>query len=414
MNESYEAAKAASQLVYSTIAENSLMTDRQRRDRLYDRLQTATSKFMVLEIRRKNVLVDTFNAIWRREERELMRPLKIRLGEEGGEEGLDSGGVQQEFFRLAIAEALNPDYGTFTIDTRTKMTWFQPGSPEPLWKFELIGMIISLAVYNGLTLPVTFPKALYRKLLDEEVTELHHIADGWPDLANGLTSLLEWDEKDGLVEDIFARTYEFSVEQFGQPVSREMDTSTRWPQFSDLQTSSNPEDAPLVTNENRNNYVSDYIRWLTDISVHPQFEAFKTGFFSCIDRRSISLFDPETLQSIVEGIQEIDISEMRRATRYVGWDASHKSVRDFWSIVKRYDLEQKRKLLEFVTASDRVPVGGMRNLQFTLQRNGVDDGHLPSSYTCYGILLLPEYSSKEVLREKLAMALENSKGFGFA
>ena len=414
MNESYEAAKAANNLVYSTIAENSLMTDRQRRDRLYDRLQTATSKFMVLEIRRKNVLLDTFNSIWRREERELMRPLKIRLGEEGGEEGLDSGGVQQEFFRLAIAEALNPDYGTFTIDTRTKMTWFQPGSPEPLWKFELIGMIISLAVYNGLTLPVTFPKALYRKLLDEEVTELHHIADGWPDLANGLTSLLEWDEKDGLVEDIFARTYEFSVEQFGQPVSREMDTSSRWPQFSDLQTSSNPEDAPLVTNENRNNYVSDYIRWLTDISIRPQFDAFKAGFFSCIDRRSITLFDPETLQSVVEGIQEIDISEMRRAARYVGWDASHRSVRDFWSIVKRYDLEQKRKLLEFVTASDRVPVGGMRNLQFTLQRNGVDDGHLPSIYTCYGILLLPEYSSKDVLREKLGMALENSKGFGFA
>lgn len=294
------------------------------------------------------------------------------------------------------------------------MTWFQPGSLEPLWKYQLIGMIVSLAVYNGLTLPVTFPKALYRKLLDEEVTELHHIADGWPDLANGLTTLLEWDERNGLVEDIFARTYEFSVEQFGQPVSREMSTSAHWPQFSDLQSSSNPTDAPSVTNENRNNYVSDYIRWLTDISIRPQFEAFKKGFFSCIDRRSITLFDAETLQSVVEGIQDIDISELRRATRYIGWDASHRSIRDFWSIVKRYDIEQKRKLLEFVTASDRVPVGGMRNLQFTLQRNGIDDGHLPSSYTCYGILLLPEYSSKEVLREKMAMALENSKGFGFA
>lgn len=414
MNQSYEAAKATDLLVHSTAAPNSLMTDEHQRKKLYDRLRIATSRFMVLEIRRHSVLVDTFNSIWRREERELMRPLKLRLGEDGGEEGLDSGGVQQEFFRLAIAEALDPDYGTFTIDTRTKMTWFQPGSPEPLWKFELIGMITSLAVYNGLTLPVTFPKALYRKLLGEGVTELHHIADGWPDLANGLTTLLEWDEKDGLVEDIFARTYEFSVEQFGQPVSREMGASSHWPQFSDLQNSSNPTDAPLVTNENRNSYVSDYIQWLTDISIRPQFEAFKAGFFACIDRRSLTLFDPDTLQSVVEGIQEIDISELRRATRYVGWETSHRTVRDFWSIVRRYDIEQKRRLLEFVTASDRVPVGGMRNLQFTLQRNGTDDGHLPSSYTCYGILLLPEYSSKEVLREKLAMALENSQGFGFA
>jgi hypothetical protein len=224
----------------------------------------------------------------------------------------------------------------------------------------------------------------------------------------------KWPHFTPLVEDIFARTYEFSVEQFGQAVSREMDETVLWPQFSDLHTSANPEDAPMVTNENRNNYVSDYIRWLTDISISPQFEAFKTGFFTCIDRRSLSVFDPETLQSVVEGIQDIDISEMRRTTRYIGWDSSHRSVRDFWSIVRKYDLEHKKKLLEFVTASDRVPVGGMRNLQFTLQRNGVDDGHLPSSYTCYGILLLPEYSSKDVLREKLAMALENSKGFGFA
>jgi hypothetical protein len=416
MNQSFESAQATSRLIYHTIDEASgrLMPDRTTRDRLYRRLRTAASRFTVLEIRRTHVLLDTFNSIWRREERELMRPLKIRLGEDGGEEGLDSGGVQQEFFRLAIAEALDANYGTFTIDNRTQMTWFQPGSPEPLWKFELIGMIVSLAVYNGLTLPVTFPKAMYRKLLDEEVTELHHIADGWPDLANGLTSLLEWDEKDGLVEDIFARTYEFSVEQFGTLVSRQMGKKSHWPQFAELYSSTNPTDAPMVTNENRNSYVSDYIRWLTDVSIRPQFDAFKKGFFACIDRRSISLFDPETLQSVVEGIQEIDISEMRRATRYIGWDASHKTIRDFWSIVKRYDIEQKRKLLEFVTASDRVPVGGMKNLQFTLQRNGVDDGHLPTSYTCYGILLLPEYSGKEVLREKLAMALENSKGFGFA
>ncbi|CAG8973100.1 hypothetical protein HYALB_00007577 [Hymenoscyphus albidus] len=415
MNEAYESGKATTGLVHSMASENQLMTDQSTRYRLFERLRVATSKFLVLEISRRSVLVDTFNAIWRREERELMRPLKVRLGEGGGEEGLDSGGVQQEFFRLAIAEALNPDYGTFTIDSRTKMTWFQPGSPEPLWKSQLIGTIVSLAIYNGLTLPVTFPKALYRKLLDHEVTELHHIEDGWPDLTNGLTSLLEWDEKDGLVEEIFARTYEFSTEQFGQAVSREIGEYTPWPQFSDPQASSaNPEDAPMVTNENRNNFVSDYIRWLTDVSINPQFEAFKTGFFTCVDRRSLSLFDPDTLQSVVEGIQEIDISEMRRATRYIGWEASHRTVRDFWSIVKRYDLPTKKKLLEFVTASDRVPVGGMRNLQFTLQRNGIDDVHLPTTYTCYGILLLPEYSSKDVLREKLKMALENSKGFGFA
>lgn len=114
MNQSYERAHTTGHLVSHFMSEGSLVTEKYKRDKLHDRLRAATSEFLVLEIRRTNVLLDTFNAIWRREERELMRPLKVRLGEEGGEEGLDSGGVQQEFFRLAIAEALNPDYGMFS------------------------------------------------------------------------------------------------------------------------------------------------------------------------------------------------------------------------------------------------------------------------------------------------------------
>ena len=78
-------------------------------NRLHDRLHHATTEYLVLEARRDHVLMDAINEIYRRQKRELMRPLKVRML---GEEGIDHGGVQQEFFRVAIAEALNPDYGT--------------------------------------------------------------------------------------------------------------------------------------------------------------------------------------------------------------------------------------------------------------------------------------------------------------
>ncbi|TPX10258.1 uncharacterized protein E0L32_001455 [Thyridium curvatum] len=426
MSRSFEESSSLQSRMGAIISPGSLIINPHHKSVLQDLLKTASAKYLILDIGRKTVLRDTFDQLWRREEREFLRPLKVHLGEDAGEEGFDSGGVQQEFFRLAIAEALNPDYGAFTVDERTRMTWFRPASTEADWKFELIGMLVSLAVYNGLTLPVTFPKALYRKLLQEPVTELHHIADGWPDLASGLTTLLEWDEKDGAVEDIFARTYEFSVELFDQPISREMNDSDTWPQFPKTAAEAakaaalyadNPSDAPLVTHENRNAYVTDYIRYLTDVSVRPQYEAFARGFHTCLHPKSLTLLTSSLLQSVVEGVQDIDIAELRRHARYVGWDASHRAVRDFWSIVKRYDDRMKRRLLEFVTASDRVPVGGMKNLQFVVQRNGAEEdegGHLPTAYTCYGTLLLPEYKSKDILRERLAMALENAQGFGFA
>ncbi|KAI0174527.1 HECT-domain-containing protein [Pestalotiopsis sp. NC0098] len=424
MSRSFEESSSLQTRISAIIAMDSLVTDAHQKGVLQDLLKVASAKYLILDIGRKTVIRDAFDQLWRRQERELLRPLKVHLGEDAGEEGFDSGGVQQEFFRLAMAEAMNPDYGAFTIDERTWMTWFQPGLLQPEWKYELVGLLVSLAVFNGLTLPITFPKALYMKILGEPVTELHHISDGWPDLASGLTNLLEWNESDGAVEDIFARTYEFSVDVLGQPVSRQMGTpeSDPWPQFSQYPSdttlaSGNPEDAPLVTADNREAYVSDYIRYLTDVSIAPQYEAFARGFRACLHPKSLQLLTPTLLQSIVEGTQEIDIGELRRATRYTGWDASHRTIRDFWSIVKRYDDNMKRKLLEFVTASDRVPVGGTRNIQFHIQKNGAEegaDGHLPTAYTCYGILLLPEYQDKEVLRERLGMALENAQGFGFA
>jgi Amino-terminal Zinc-binding domain of ubiquitin ligase E3A len=78
---------------------------------LLPRLQKAVSHYLVLEVRRDNLLTDALDQLWRREKRELMRPLKVRMGMDEGEEGVDHGGVQQEFFRIAMTEALAPEYG---------------------------------------------------------------------------------------------------------------------------------------------------------------------------------------------------------------------------------------------------------------------------------------------------------------
>lgn len=84
-------------------------------ERIYSRLKTAMAPFLVLDIKRNRILESAVDQIWRREKRELFRPLKIRLGMEEGEEGVDHGGVQQEFFRLAFGQAMDPDYGIASI-----------------------------------------------------------------------------------------------------------------------------------------------------------------------------------------------------------------------------------------------------------------------------------------------------------
>jgi ubiquitin-protein ligase E3 A len=43
---------------------------------------------------------------------------------------------------------------------------------------------------------------------------------------------------------------------------------------------------------------------------------------------------------------------------------------------------------------------------------GLDDTRLPSAHTCFNHLILPEYSSKVILKQKLLQAIQNHEGFG--
>ena len=83
------------------------------------KLYPSMTQYLILNIRRDHIMEDATDEIWRREPHELMKPLKVRMGLNEGEEGVDLGGVSQEFFRLAMAEAMDPKYGE-TLPTKSQ------------------------------------------------------------------------------------------------------------------------------------------------------------------------------------------------------------------------------------------------------------------------------------------------------
>ncbi len=76
------------------------------------------------------------------------------------------------------------------------------------------------------------------------------------------------------------------------------------------------------------------------------------------------------------------------------------------------NVDQKKKFLFFTTGSDRAPVGGLGNMRFCILKNGEDGEQLPTAHTCFNHLILPPYKSRERLKEKLLIAINNSEGFG--
>lgn len=53
----------------------------------------------------------------------------------------------------------------FLPKNNSRVYWFNGFSFEPPIRFEFVGMLLGLAIYNSVHLDVRFPKMLYKKLL---------------------------------------------------------------------------------------------------------------------------------------------------------------------------------------------------------------------------------------------------------
>uniref|UniRef100_A0A8C4UZL9 Ubiquitin-protein ligase E3A n=1 Tax=Falco tinnunculus TaxID=100819 RepID=A0A8C4UZL9_FALTI len=114
-----------------------------------------------------------------------------------------------------------------------------------------------------------------------------------------------------------------------------------------------------------------------------------------------------------ENRKNLDFQALEETTEYDGgYTRDSVIIREFWEIVHSFTDEQKRLFLQFTTGTDRAPVGGLGKLKMIIAKNGPDTERLPTSHTCFNVLLLPEYSSKEKLKERLLKAITYAKGFG--
>lgn len=85
------------------------------------------------------------------------------------------------------------------------------------------------------------------------------------------------------------------------------------------------------------------------------------------------ILTPNLLRGLLEGTQEVDMHSLEASCQYEdGYTRERKVIVWFWEIVHAMNPEEKRQLLEFVTASDRVPVSGVETIAFSIVRNGPD------------------------------------------
>ena len=168
----------------------------------------------------------------------------------------------------------------------------------------------------------------------------------------------------------------------------------------------------VVNKYNRKEYVDLMVDWHLNKSVKAAFDEFKAGFYSVASGSSLVLFNPQELELLVCGLPHLDFAALEKAAAYEGgYSAEHPTIVRFWRILHSLTLEQKKKFLFFVTGCDRAPMGGLGKLRMLIQRSA-DETRLPTSHTCFNVLLLPDYQDDDSMRRHLLTAVNNAEGFG--
>lgn len=141
--------------------------------------------------------------------------------------------------------------------------------------------------------------------------------------------------------------------------------------------------------------------------------SFVEGMSSVLPVELLSMFTGEQLRDFVCGNSNIDVELLRRVVEYEGYNESDAIIAFFWEVLREMTTSERKLFLQFVWARNRLPLkeSGF-DAPFKIQKdtkNIVNDGDypLPSASTCFFSLTLPDYPTKEVLKQKLLFAVEN-------
>ena len=140
---------------------------------------------------------------------------------------------------------------------------------------------------------------------------------------------------------------------------------------------------------------------------------FADGLSSVLPVELLTLFTGEQLRDIMCGNPEIDVELLLRVVEYEGYSENDDVVSYLWDVLREMTTSERKLFLQFVWARNRLPLKEADfDAPFRIQKDTKavkegDDYPLPSASTCFFSLMLPEYPSKDVLKEKLLFAIEN-------
>lgn len=376
---------------------------RDKEDHQGDRVNFLQGKAIHVHIRRNFIYEDAFEKLSSDNEPNLRLKMRVVLMNAAGlyEAGIDGGGLFREFTNEVLKAAFDPNRGFFKL-TRDQNLYPNPNVDQihenyvPHYYF--IGRMLGKALYENMLVELPLARFFLSKLLGQKSAnvDIDHLQSLDPMLYKNLLYLKNYD---GDVQDL-GLDFTIVSEEIGQAHVAEMK-----PGGKNIN----------VTNENRIEYIHLVADFKLNRQIRSQCAAFRQGLSDVIDLDWLRMFSYRELQTLISGADhEINIDDLEQNTKYGnGFTETHETIAIFWTVVKSFSEDQKRKLLKFVTSCSRPPLLGFKELDppFCIQNVGAELERLPTASTCMNLLKLPDFKEPQMLKTKLLYAVESEAGF---
>ena len=385
-----------------------------------------------------------------------------------GEEGTGLGPTL-EFFALIAAEFQRKDLCMWHCDDSTKdvgtlsegldqskppgyyvhskfglfpAPWPSNADKENLLElFQLFGVFIAKTIQDDRLVdlplsPLFLKLALSAQLASavppsiESILDIDDFMQIFPEKAKMLMALTEFVARRDAIESDWALDFEEKVEQIDELRVNIEGTECHFEDLA-LTFAVNPpsslfpyEHAELIEDglktevnaQNAHLYVQKCMDFYLNTGIRDQMLAFRNGFDMVFPLASLIPFSATELQTVLSGEQcpKWSREDLLRFTEpKLGYTRDSAGFLNFVEVLANFDASERKAFLQFTTGCSSLPPGGLANLhpRLTIVRKvGSGDGSYPSVNTCVHYLKLPEYSSAEILRERL-LAATFEKGF---
>ncbi|KAF3389483.1 hypothetical protein F1880_003807 [Penicillium rolfsii] len=301
----------------------------------------------------------------------------------------------------------------------------QESGKKQLNLFKVLGKFVARSMLDSRIIDISFNPAFFRiaDTLSSVAPSLGTVKAVDEDLAKSLIMLKRFvNAKDAIKNDKSLSSHEkaSAIENIQVDGVRVEDLSLDFtlPGYPDIELIADGSNVPL-TIDNVDQYVEGVIDMTLGSGVRRQVDAFRAGFSQVFPFSALRAFTPgELVMLFGQAEEDWSIETLMDSIKADhGFNMDSKSVRNLLHTMCELDSQQRRDFLQFVTGSPKLPIGGFKSLTpiFTVvcrpsEPPYTPDDYLPSVMTCVNYLKLPDYSTLDVLKERLLVAIKEGQG----